>query len=416
MIGELLMPHRASIGVVFAIVLIDMLGFGIVMPVLPRLIMDLGQMPIDSAAVFAGWLGAGYAMMQFVFAPIIGNLSDRFGRRPVLLASVAAMAIDYALLGFSQALWWLVVGRVVAGITGASWSAAYAYIADVTPPEKRAASFGLMGMAFGLGFILGPAAGGLLGAIDLRLPFFAAAGLALANVLFGLAVLRESLPADKRRPFDWGRANAFAALKVLKGQSGRVLWFVAALGVWQLAHTVYPVIWSYFTIAAYGFDEAQIGLSLAVVGIVSALVQGVGLRFALPHLGERGAVITGVAGFVIAAVMYVFAGSTAAIYAAIAVGGLQGFIAPSIQALNSGAVDAASQGELQGATQSISSIAQIVGPPLYTGIFAQFSGPQAVARLPAMPLLVAGGFALVALALFLRGARSLSGPLPAPSP
>lgn len=403
------MPHRASIGVVFAIVLIDMLGFGIVMPVMPRLIMDLGGLPIDSAAVFAGWLGAGYAAIQFIFAPIIGNLSDRFGRRPVLLASVAAMAFDYALLGFSQSLWWLVAGRIVAGMTGASWSAAYAYIADITPPEKRAASFGLMGMAFGLGFILGPAAGGLLGAIDLRLPFFAAAALAAANVGFGFFVLRESLPADRRRAFDWARANAFAALRALKGQNARVLWFAGALGVWQLAHVVYPAIWSYFAIAAYGFDERQIGLSLAVVGIVSALVQGLGLRFALPVLGERGAVIVGVAGFVIAAVMYVFAGSTAAIYAAITVGGLQGFIAPSIQALNSAAVDAASQGELQGATQSIASIAQIVGPPLYTGVFAKFAGPQAVVTMPAMPLLVAGGFAVVALLLFLRGARDLAG-------
>lgn len=415
-IGESRLPHRASIAVVFAIVLIDMLGFGIVMPVLPRLIMDLGQIPIDSAAVFAGWLGAGYAVMQFVFAPIIGNLSDRFGRRPVLLASVLAMAVDYTLMGFAPALWWLIIGRIVAGMTGASWSAAYAYIADITPPEKRAASFGLMGMAFGLGFILGPAAGGLLGAIDHRLPFFAAAGLALANFVFGMIVLKESLPADKRRPFDWARANAFAALKALKGQSGRVLWFVAALGVWQLAHTVYPVIWAYFTIAAYGFDERQIGLSLAVVGIVSALVQGLGLRFALPVLGERGAVIAGVAGFVIAAVMYVFAGSTAAVYAAIVVGGMQGLIGPSIQALNSAAVDGASQGELQGATQSIGSIAQIIGPPLYTGIFAKFSGPQAMTELPAMPLLVAAVFGIFALVLFLRGARGISAPSRVPAP
>jgi DHA1 family tetracycline resistance protein-like MFS transporter len=408
--------NRGSIAVVFAIVLIDMLGFGIVIPVMPRLIMGLGQMSVDSAAVFAGWLGAGYAVAQFVCAPIIGNLSDRFGRRPVLLASVLAMALDYTLLAFAPTLWWLVIGRVVAGMTGASWSAAYAYIADVTPPEKRAANFGLMGMAFGLGFILGPAVGGLLGGLDHRLPFLTAAGLALINFLFGLVWLRESLPPERRRPFEWARANAFAALKALKGQSGRVLWFIAALGVWQLAHTVYPVIWSYFTIAAYGFSESQIGWSLAVVGIVSALVQGVGVRFLAPLLGARGSVALGVAGFAIAAVVYVFAGSTAAIYAAIVIGGLQGLIGPSIQALNSAAVDGASQGELQGATQSISSIAQIVGPPLYTGIFAKFSGPQAIVMLPAMPLLVAAGFALIALTLFLRGARGVTSPAVSPAP
>lgn len=409
------MPQRASIGIVFSIVLIDMLGFGIVMPVMPSLIMNLGRLSVENAAVFAGWLGAGYAVAQFICAPIIGNLSDRFGRRPVLLASVLAMALDYTLLAFAPTLWWLVIGRVVAGMTGASWSAAYAYIADITPPEKRAANFGLMGMAFGLGFILGPAVGGLLGGLDHRLPFLTAAGLALVNFLFGLIVLRESLPPESRRPFRWERANAFAALKALKGQSGRVLWFVAALGVWQLAHTVYPVIWSYFTIAAFGFGERQIGLSLAVVGIVSGLVQGVGVRFAAPLLGERRAVALGVAGFVTAAVAYVFAGSTAAIYAAIVIGGLQGLIGPSIQALNSAAVDGSSQGELQGATQSISSIAQIVGPPLYTGIFAKFAGPNAIANLPAMPLLVAAGFALAALALFLRGARGLNQPAP-PAP
>lgn len=404
------MNNRASIATVFAIVLIDMLGFGIVMPVMPDLIMGLGHMSVDQAAVFAGWLGAGYAVAQFLCAPIIGNLSDRFGRRPVLLASILAMALDYTLLTFAPALWWLVIGRVVAGMTGASWSAAYAYIADVTPPEKRAANFGLMGMAFGLGFILGPAVGGLLGGMDHRLPFLAAAGLALANFLFGLVVLRESLPTERRRPFQWARANAFSALKALKGQSGRVLWFVAALGVWQLAHTVYPVIWSYFTIAAFGFGETEIGISLAVVGIVSALVQGFGVRLALPVLGERRAVSLGVAGFVAAAVLYAFAHGLGLIFVALVIGGLQGLIGPSIQALNSAAVDGTSQGELQGATQSISSIAQIIGPPLYTGIFAMFTGPKAQLVLPAMPLLVAGGFAMVALALFLRGARGLDGP------
>ncbi|MFM5884830.1 MAG: MFS transporter [Novosphingobium sp.] len=414
------MPHRASIWVVFAIVLIDMLGFGIVMPVLPGLIMDLAHVPVDTAAVYAGWLGAGYALMQFVFAPIIGNLSDRFGRRPVLLASVLAMGVDYAIMGFAPALWWLVIGRIVAGMTGASWSAAYAYIADITPPEKRAASFGLMGMAFGFGFIFGPALGGLLGTVGPRVPFFAAAALALANSAVGFFVLRESLPAEQRRPFVLARANAFASLRALKGQSATVLWFVAALGVWQLAHIVYPAIWSYFAIAAWGFGPKQIGLALAVVGISSALVQGVGLRLLLPRLGERRAVTLGVLAFAVSAALYAVVGTIPLIYAAIVVGGMQGLIQPSIQALNSRAVDASSQGELQGATQSIGSIAQIVGPPLYSGIFAKFSGPAALVHLPAMPLLVAAGFAFGALALFLRGAallpRAATEPSPAPAP
>lgn len=406
---------RASIGVVFAIILIDMLGFGIVMPVLPQLIMDLGQMPVDSAAVWAGWLGAGYAAMQFVFAPVIGNLSDRYGRRPVLLAALFAFGIDYLAMGFAPSLWWLVAGRVLAGVTGASWSAGYAYIADVSPPEQRAANFGLMGMAFGLGFIFGPALGGLLGSVDPRLPFFAAAGLAFLNVAVGLLVLKESLAPQLRRPFDWRRANAFAALKALRHQSGAVLWFVAALGMWQLAHIVYPAIWAYVAIAAWGFDQRDIGIALAVVGLSSALVQGVGLRWLAPRLGERKAVLIGVVSFCAAALVYTLARSTPVVYLAIVIGGLQGFIQPSIAALNSRAVDASSQGELQGATQSIGSIAAIIGPPLYAAVFAKFDGPGAVAAIPTMPLLVAALFAAATLVLFLIGARQVRPPRsPAP--
>ncbi len=400
-------PHGASLAVVFCIVLIDMLGFGIVMPVLPGLIMKLGHMPIDAAAVYAGWLGAGYAAMQFVCAPVIGNLSDRFGRRPVLLASVLAMAADYSIQGFAPALWWLAVGRIVAGAVGASYSAAYAYIADITPPEKRAASFGLMGMAFGFGFIIGPAVGGLLASVSERAPFHAAAALALVNFVFGLFVLRESLPADRRRTFVWRRANAFSALKALKGQNPAVLWFSAALGVWSLAHVVYPAIWAYFAIEAYGFTMKQVGLALAMVGVTSALVQGLGLRWIAPRLGEPRAVALGAAGMVGAAILYAVAPSQAWVYAAIVVGSLQGFIMPSISAMNSRAVDAASQGELQGATQAVGSLAQIAGPPLYAGVFAKFSGPHALAQIPAMPMLVAAVFTLIALGLFLGGARRM---------
>lgn len=395
--------QRASIGIVFGIVLIDMLGFGIVMPVLPQLIMQLGQLSVDQAAIWAGWLGAGYAALQFVFAPIIGNLSDRFGRRPVLLASLLAFGIDYLLMGLAPSLWWLVLGRLVAGITGASWSAAYAYIADVSPPEKRAANFGLMGMAFGLGFIFGPALGGLLGTLGPHVPFLAAAGMAFANALLGWFVLKESLPPESRRAFDWRRANAFSALSALGRQSGAALWFIAATGFWMLAHVVYPAMWSYVAIAAWNFDSKAIGLALGVVGLSSALVQGLGLRYVAPKLGERVAVTIGVTSFIASAVLYTTASSTAAIYVAILVGGLQGFISPSISALASKAIDASSQGELQGATQAVGSIASIIGPPLYSLVFNRFHGDGALAQLPTMPFLVAGGFSLVTLMLFLRG-------------
>ncbi len=399
--------HRSTMGFVFAIVLIDMLGFGIIMPVLPGLIMNLGGMNIDEAAVFAGWLGAGYAATQFLFAPVIGNLSDRFGRRPVMLASVLAMAIDYVLQGMAPSLWWLVLGRLAAGMTGASYSAAYACITDITPPEKRAANFGLMGMAFGFGFIAGPAIGGILSEFGERAPFYAAAALAFANFLFGLFFLHETLAPENRREFRWRQANAFSALKALRGQSTTVLWFIAALSVWQLAHIVYPAIWSYFAIAAYGFSQREVGLALGMVGLTSALVQGFGLRFIAPRMGEKWAVATGVIGVCISSVIYAAATSTAMVYLAITVGALQGLIQPSISALNSRAVDARSQGELQGAVQSIGSIASIIGPPLYAGIFAKFSGAQAIAPFPSMPLFVAAFFALIALGLFLAGARRL---------
>jgi DHA1 family tetracycline resistance protein-like MFS transporter len=406
------MQHRASLGFVVGIVLIDMLSFGIVMPVLPGLIMHLAHVPISAAAGYAGWLGAGYAAMQFVCAPVIGNLSDRFGRRPVMLAAILALGLDYLLQFSAPVFGWLIVGRLLAGVTGASFSAAYAYIADVTPPEKRAANFGLVGMAFGVGFVVGPALGGILGSFGARLPFLAAALLALANFTFGLFFLKESLPRENRRPFDWRKANALASLRALRKQNETVLWFVAALGLWQLSHIVYPAVWTYMAIAAYGFTTLQVGLALAVVGLGSALMQGFALRRLLPRIGERGAVLLGVGAMVIASALYVLApfvrpGMVAIVLLAIGVGAVQGFVQPSISGLNSRAVDARSQGELQGAVQSIGSIAQIIGPPLYAQTLAHCSGPQAWVMLPTMPIVLSAAIGLIALVLFLKGASKL---------
>ena len=409
------MLHRASLGFVFVVVLIDMLGFGIVIPVLPGLIMHLARVPISVAAGYAGWLSAGYAMMQFVCAPVIGNLSDRFGRRPVMLVAILALGLDYLLQWGAPVFGWLIVGRLLAGVTGASFSAAYAYIADITPPEKRAASFGLVGLAFGVGFVIGPALGGILGTIEPRLPFLAAALLALANFAFGLFFLQESLAPENRRAFDWRQANALASLRALRGQNETVLWFVAALGVWQLSHIVYPAVWSYMAIAAYGFTARQVGLALAMVGLSSALVQGLGLRRVLPLLGERRAVMLGVAGLVAATVLYTTATATWMVYLAIAVGSLEGFVQASIAGLNSQAVDARSQGELQGAVQSVGAIAQIIGPPLYAQALAHCSGPDAWIYLPTMPMVLATLIGLVALALFLIGASKLVGVHPSSS-
>lgn len=400
--------QRSSLTFVFLVVMIDMIGFGIVMPVLPRLIMDLGDITIDKAAIWAGWLGAGYAAMQFVFAPILGNLSDRFGRRPVLLAALLGFAIDYALMGLAPSLWWLAAGRLIAGLTGASFSAAYAYLADITPPEQRAQGFGKISMAFGLGFIIGPALGGFLGEIGPRVPFFVAAGLAFANFAFGFFFLKESLAPENRRPFRLARANAFSALKALGHQNPQVLWFVAALTLWMLAHTVYPTIWAYFATAAYGWGGLKIGLSLMLVGVSAALVQGFLLPVLIPRLGEVRAVALGVATVVALTAVYAFARSEWVIFGAILLNGLSGLVLPSINALNSRAVDAASQGELQGATQAMNSIAAIVGPPLYTGLFARFTGPDVVAPFPAAPLVASAFIALLMLAVFLYASRRLA--------
>ncbi|OYX62961.1 MAG: hypothetical protein B7Y89_07000 [Novosphingobium sp. 32-60-15] len=399
--------NRASFGIVFAIVLIDMLGFGIVTPVLPGLIIDLTRVDIGTAAEYAGWLGAGYAVMQFVFAPVLGNLSDRYGRRPVLLAAVLMLGLDYLLQAVAPTFAWLIVGRLLAGVTGASFSAAYAYIADISPPEKRAANFGMVGLAFGVGFVVGPALGGLLGSINPRLPFYVASALALTNFAFGLVFLKESLGPENRRPFNWRKANAVSSLRALRGQSPTVLWFVAALGTWQLVSVVYPAAWAYFAIAAYDFSVREVGLALAMVGFSSAVVQGFGLRLVLPYLGERRAVVLGVTGLCVAAVIYSLARETWQVYLAIAVGSLQGFVQSPIAALNSQAVDARSQGELQGAVQSVGSIAAIIGPPLYTQALARFSGPDAIINLPGMPILISAAISLITLALFWKGASLL---------
>ncbi|MGB7405322.1 MAG: TCR/Tet family MFS transporter [Pacificimonas sp.] len=394
---------RASLIFVFALVLIDMIGFGIIMPVLPGLIQELTGDSIAEAAIDAGWLALAYSAMQFVFGPIIGNLSDRFGRRPILLATLLAYAVNYALMGLAPTLIWLFVGRIIAGITGASFSAAYAYVADVSPPEKRAANFGLIGMAFGLGFIVGPALGGILGEYGTRLPFFAAGGLALANAVFGFLFLRESLPPEKRRDFSLVRANAVSALKALGAQNRTVLWFAAALFVWMTAHMVYPIIWAFYAIEAFDWSVQMVGYSLAYVGLSSAIVQGGLIRVIVPKIGERRAVILGVVCMATGATIYVFATNPWIVPVAITVGALQGLVQPSINGLMSRAVDETSQGELQGAVASLSSLASVISPPVFTGIFFAFTAADAGIYLPGAPFGLAGIIALTCLFLFLRG-------------
>jgi len=396
---------KSSLVFVFLVVLIDMLGFGIIMPVLPKLITSITGDTLSGAAVYAGWLAFAYAAMQFVFGPVIGNLSDRFGRRPVLLGALGGYAIAYMLMGFSSSILWLFAARIIAGVMGASFSTAYAYIADISPPEKRAQNFGLIGAAFGLGFIIGPAVGGLLGEYATRLPFFAAAALAALNLVFGFFMLKESHPPEKRRPFDIARANAVVALRGLHGQNKIVFWYATALTVWMTAHVVYPIIFAFYAMEAFGWSEWTVGMALACVGIGAAIVQGLLIRVLIPRIGERNAVIIAALSMAISSVFYVVAGPDQGwlIFLAIPVGSLQGLFQPSINGLMSNAVSDETQGELQGAVASLQSMASVIGPPLFAAVFAAFTVAGSSYYLPGAPFGLAGIVSLVALAIFLRG-------------
>ena len=407
---------RGALLFIFILVLVDSIGFGIILPVLPRLIMQLTGVGIDRAARYGGWLSFIYAFMQFFCAPVLGNLSDRFGRRVVLLYAVLSLGIDYLIMGLAATIGWLFLGRAIAGMAGASFTPAYAYVADITPAERRAQNFGLMSAAFGLGFILGPAIGGLLGSLGPRAPFFAAGALALANFAFGCFALPESQPHEKRRPFQWARANPIGTLKQMR-RYPVVLLTLGALLLWQLAHQVLPSTWSIYTIEKFHWTSAQVGASLAFVGLLMALAQGVLTRVLIPWLGgERRAAIVGMVAAVLAYVGYALATQGWMMYA---VGLTTFFFAltyPSMNALASQQIPANAQGELQGAVASLYSLSSIIGPPLLTQIFSRFSDPAAGVYFPGAAFLTAAALTVVCALLFLRAMRLTPRPLDAPEP
>lgn len=400
-----LRSHRKALAFIFVTVLIDTIGFGIIIPVLPELVMELTGKGLADAARIGGWLMFAYAAMQFICAPIVGGLSDRFGRRPVLLASLFAFAADYAIAAFAPTLAWLVIARLVAGITGASFTTAYAYIADVTPREARAASFATIGLGFGLGFMIGPAIGGLVADWGIRAPFFVAAALALANAAYGYFILPESLPPERRRPFDGRRANPLGSLLHLREQQPFVLILAFAVFAWMLGHLSLQSTWNYYTIFRFGWSEAQVGWSLAAVGLASVIVQGGLARPLIERFGERRLIVIGGICAVAGYLTYAAASSGWMMYVGIAVFALSGMVYPSLQGLMSSVVDERSQGELQGAISSLSSIAAVIGPPLMTQTFAAFSEPGAPLHLPGAPFLLGALFAATTLWLFARAIR-----------
>jgi len=401
---------------IFILVLVDSIGFGIILPVLPRLIMQLTGVGIDRAARYGGWLSFVYALMQFFCASVLGNLSDRFGRRPVLLYAVLSLGVDYLIMGLAPTIGWLFLGRTIAGIAGASFTPAYAYVADVTPPERRAQNFGLMSAAFGIGFILGPAIGGLLGSFGSRAPFFAAGALALANFAFGCFALPESLPLEKRRPFHWARANPLGTLKQMR-RYPVVLLTLGAMFLWQLGHQVLPSTWAFYTIAKFHWTSAQVGASLAFVGLLMALSQGVLARLLIPWLGgERHAAVAGMAGAILAYTGYALATHGWMMYVVGLATLLFALTYPSMNAIASQQIPADAQGELQGAVASLYSLSAIIGPPLFTQIFSRFSAPAAVVYFPGAAFLTAAALAAVCALLFLRAMRLTPQPLPAREP
>jgi DHA1 family tetracycline resistance protein-like MFS transporter len=391
----------AAVAFIFVTILLDMFALGLILPILPKLVESFVDNDTARAAEIFGVFGTAWALMQFIFSPVLGGLSDRFGRRPVVLLSNFGLGLDYVLMALAPSLSWLFVGRVISGITSASVSTAFAYIADVTPPEQRAAMFGKIGVAFGAGFILGPAVGGLLGGMDPRLPFWVAAGLSFANTLYGFLILPESLPPERRAPFHWKSANPLGALRLLG--SNRVLAGLSLVNfLAQVAHVVLPSTFVLYATYRYGWDAKTVGLTLALVGICSMAVQGAAIEPIVRRLGERRALLLGLAFGAAGFFIYGAAPTGVLFWLGIPVMSLWGVAGAAAQALTTQLVTPEQQGQLQGATSSVQSLSQMLGPFLFTLTFAYFIGANAPVKLPGAPFLLASVLLLLAMMIAMR--------------
>ncbi len=406
---------HAFMFVIFTVFL-DMLAFGIVMPTMPNLIAELLHGPevmaaaseeerqalIARAVVWGGYITVVYAVLNFLSQPILGNLSDRFGRRPVLLVSMATLAIDFLIMGFAHSIWLLFIGRCLTGISGATHSTANAYIADTTEPEKRAQAFGMIGAAFGLGFIFGPVIGGYLGEIDPRAPFFAAAGLGALNFLYGFFVLPESLAKSDRRKFDWKRANAFGAFKHFR-KFPQLSWLLLAFGLYGFAHWVYPSTFAYFGPIKFGWDSGMTGLALGAVGVGAAVVQAGLIGPAIKRFGATRIAFFGFAIAAFAQMGYALAPYSWVIFALIPIGSLAGLLQPALNQILTSRVEKNAQGELQGAMASLQSFGQIFAPLIFTQTLTNFSVPEAPIHFPGAAFALASLITIVAIFPLVRG-------------
>ncbi len=366
------MSNKRAVYFILLTVMIDAIGIGLIMPVMPVLLLDLGGSTLANAAIWGGILSTVFALMQFVFGPLVGNFSDRFGRRKVLLVSLSVMAADYVVMGFAQSLWLLFVARIVGGITAANHSTASAVIADVSPPDERGANFGLLGAAFGIGCILGPVIGGIAAEWGPRAPFFVAAVLAGAIALFGLFALEETVTEKNRRAFEWHRAlpwGAFAQVGKLAGQTRLLI----VLFFQEIAFMVYPVVWAFYTIAKFGWDAWLVGLSLGSFGLMMAFSQGVLIRYVIPRLGEHRTAILGLSMELLSFVGIAFAPATWVIFALLPLSAVGMLAGPAMQGIMSRVVPDNAQGELQGVVSSVRAVASILAPLVMTGLFWAFS-------------------------------------------
>jgi DHA1 family tetracycline resistance protein-like MFS transporter len=396
--------HSKALGFIVVVVFIDAISFGIILPVMPSLIMNLSGVGLYEAARIGGYLMFSYAVMQFFAAPILGNLGDRFGRRPILLFSLTALGLDYLLMGFSSSLLWLFLARMVAGVASSTFSIAYAYVTDITPEEKRAQRFGMVGAAFGGGFVFGPVIGGLLAEFGERVPFFAAAGLALLNVCYGYFVLGESLAEENRRPFQLVRANPVGAVMQLR-KYPVVIGLAFAYFLYMIGHLSLPSTWTYYTIEKFAWSERQIGISLGFAGIFMILVQAFLIRWAIPALGAYRAGILGMVAIVIGFSGYAFAAEGWQLYPWLALASISGFVTPAFQSIMTSQIPANAQGELQGALSSLNSLTAIIGPLIMTQLFAVFTGPDAPFYFPGISFFSAAILSAICLSIFIPVVR-----------
>lgn len=401
-------PRKAALIFIFITVLLDVIGLGIIIPVIPALIMELSGEGLSAAALYGGALTFVYAITQFLFAPVIGALSDRFGRRPVILISLFGFGIDYILVGFAPTIFWLFIARFASGITGASVTTASAYIADISTPEKRAQNFGLIGAAFGLGFIIGPVIGGLLGEYGPRVPFFAAAGLTMLNLIYGYFVLPESLSKENRRAFEFKRANPLGALKQIK-KFPAIMSLIGVFFLLQLSVHATQSTWTFFTMEKFDWDEKMVGFSLGIVGLCVAIVQGGLTRVIIPKIGEVKAVYVGLLCYSLGFMGFAFSPSGFIVLTLIFPFALGGFAGPALRGIVSNKVPDNQQGELQGALTSLISFAAIFGPPLMTNLFSFFTSEGAPIYFPGAPFFTGGVLTFLALLFSIRvfGLKSL---------